>query len=688
MTRSYIFLILFVSLFIAERVCSQIPQTDPQQLVAEIIEELSSKSDKELDFTPIIEDLMNLVENPLPINVCSIEELSRLVFLSDFQVQSLWDYLQTNGPLLSVFEIQMINGFDQADILKMAPFISLSMPTDMDKLKNESWKGHHEISIKSGTVIENSVGYQNLSDSSKTRYLGSKYSMYTRYHYQSSDKVEWGLIADKDPGEQFFKGNNPKGFDYISGYFSVSNVGKIKKLIIGDFDAGFGQGLTFWSSLSAGKSSDPLGIRKRARGLIKHSSANENTFLRGVGVTYQIKKVEITAFGSYKKIDANLEDSIIIGETYFTSLPESGLHRTPSEIDSKNIIGEFIGGGNINYLGKKLKGGITFSHVKVDGNYVPDSTPYRLFEPSIAGRTNLGANLEGYFKNHHLFSEVAFTPNNQEYALLIGGLFRLSSLVNFSVLFRDYSRGYSISYTSAFGEGSGANNEMGLFSGISVLLAKSWKLSAYFDVFSYPWLRYRVNSPSTGYEYLVQTEYQFSPNFLGEVRFRSKKSEQNFTTELSNIIAVVPQRNQSARLQFTYTPGNMVMLRSRFDFSSFGSDSTKEEYGYSFSQDVGYTFSKFPLAISFRFSIFDTDSWNTRIYAYENDLLYSFSVPPYYSKGTRTYVMLKYTPSRYVDCWLRWSQTYYSDMTEIGQGLDLIKGNSKSDARIMVRIRF
>lgn len=675
--------LILLCLLMVQKGWPQVQQADPQQLVSEIIEELSSKSDKDLDFTPIIEDLMHLTEDPLKINICSIEDISRLVFLTDFQAQSLWDYIQANGPILSIYEIQMVNGFDQSDIQKMAPFISLSNSSNIDELKNTFWKGHHEITIKSGTVLEKPVGYQISSDSSRSRYLGSRNSIYTRYSYQSKDKVEWGLITDKDPGEQF-----KKGFDYLSGYFSVSNIGKVKKLIIGDFDAGFGQGLTFWSSLSAGKSSDLTGVRKRARGLVKHSSTNENTFLRGAGITYQIKKLDITAFGSYKKIDASLEDSTTNNEVYFTSLSESGLHRTTSEIGNKDALGEFIAGSNISYNGKAIKGGVTFSYVKIEGSYVADSTPYKLFESSIAGRTNIGANLEGYFKNHHLFGEAAIVPNNGEHALLMGGLFRLTSLVNFSMLARSYSRGYTNFYTSAFAEGSGSYNENGIFSGLSILLAKGWKLSAYFDIFSYPWLRYRVNFPSTGYEYLVQTEYKFSASFTGEVRYRFKKSDQNFTSDIAKMVAVIPQRNQSARLQFTYTPEEKLMLRSRFDFSEFGNDSTKTEYGYVFSQDIGYSHPRYPIAISFRFAIFDTDSWNTRIYNYENDLLYSFSVPAYYSKGTRTYMMLKYSPTNRIDCWVRWSQTYYSDMKEIGQGLDLINGNRKNDARIMVRVRF
>jgi len=151
---------------------------------------------------------------------------------------------------------------------------------------------------------------------------------------------------------------------------------------------------------------------------------------------------------------------------------------------------------------------------------------------------------------------------------------------------------------------------------------------------------------------------------------------------------VIPYRSRSARLQFTYAPEKQLMLRSRFDFSQYSSDSTQKENGYVLSQDIGYTHPKYPISVSFRFAIFDTDSWNTRIYSYESDMLYTFSVPAYYSKGTRIYILLKYRPANRIDCWLRWSQTYYSDLKEIGQGLDLIKGNQRNDIRVMVRVRF
>lgn len=687
--RSYLKIALvLLALSSSHKGWSQVTQVNTQQLIAEIIEEMSSKSENDIDFTPIIEDLTNLLDNPININECNLDDLSKLVFLSDFQIKGLWDYIHEKGPILSIYELQMVFGFEKDDIERLAPFITLEKPVEENSLKALITNGHHEISTKVGTVIEQQEGYRNSENTSASRYLGSKYSTYTRYSFQSKDKLEWGLIADKDAGEEFFKGTNSSGFDYLSGYVAISDMGLVKKLVIGDFDAEFGQGLTFWSSMSAGKSSDPLGIRKRARGLRKHSSTNENNFLRGVGITIPISILDFTLFGSYKKVDASLGDSLIDGESFYTSMPVSGFHRNASEIANKDLLNEMIAGGNIMFRGKRVKMGLTLSHVKIDGNFRVDSSLYKLFEPSMNGRTNLGLNIDGFLRNHHFFGEAAIEPSSKEHALLAGGLFKLSSLVDFSLLVRSYSRGYTNQYTSAFAEGSGPYNENGIMTGLSVLPAKGLKLSGYIDIFSFPWLKYRVDAPSTGYEYLLQADYKITPTLTSQVRYRSKNSEQNFVSSFSKVDIVISQHTQSARIQLTFTPDRQVKLKSRFDMSEFGSDSTQSEHGYAFAQDIEYDHPRIPISIACRFAIFDTDTWNTRIYCYESDMPYSYSVPAYYSKGTRVFLLLKFSPSRSIDCWVRWSQTYYSDLEEIGQGLDLINGNKKSDIRVVFKVRF
>jgi hypothetical protein len=88
-----------------------------------------------------------------------------------------------------------------------------------------------------------------------------------------------------------------------------------------------------------------------------------------------------------------------------------------------------------------------------------------------------------------------------------------------------------------------------------------------------------------------------------------------------------------------------------------------------------------------RYAIFDTDSYDSRIYAYESDILYAFSIPAYYSKGTRMYVNLKYTFKDFMDIWIKYSQTYYSDKNVISSGLTQINGNTKSEIKVQVKIK-
>ena len=105
-------------------------------------------------------------------------------------------------------------------------------------------------------------------------------------------------------------------------------------------------------------------------------------------------------------------------------------------------------------------------------------------------------------------------------------------------------------------------------------------------------------------------------------------------------------------------------------------------------QDVSYKFKSFPLNLSFRYALFDTDTYNAKLYAYENDVLYSFSIPAYYYKGTRTYLTARYQVSRNIDVWLRAAQWFYNNQESVSSGLNEIKGQSKTEVKAQIRIKF
>ena len=120
----------------------------------------------------------------------------------------------------------------------------------------------------------------------------------------------------------------------------------------------------------------------------------------------------------------------------------------------------------------------------------------------------------------------------------------------------------------------------------------------------------------------------------------------------------------------------------------YNKESEKEEKGFLFYQDITYKPIHNKYSGTFRFAVFDTDSYNSRIYTYENDVLYAYSVPAYYYKGTRYFLLFKCKILKNLEAWLRYSQTYISNKDNIGSGLNTINGNTKSEFKIQLRCKF
>jgi hypothetical protein len=59
--------------------------------------------------------------------------------------------------------------------------------------------------------------------------------------------------------------------------------------------------------------------------------------------------------------------------------------------------------------------------------------------------------------------------------------------------------------------------------------------------------------------------------------------------------------------------------------------------------------------------LFNTDDWDSRIYTYENDLLYSFSIPSLAGRGSRSYIMLKYEIGEIAEIRVKYGFTSYAE---------------------------
>lgn len=113
-----------------------------------------------------------------------------------------------------------------------------------------------------------------------------------------------------------------------------------------------------------------------------------------------------------------------------------------------------------------------------------------------------------------------------------------------------------------------------------------------------------------------------------------------------------------------------------------------KEKGYMAYQDVEWTMTNMPLSFKIRYTIFSTDSYETSIYAYEDDVLYSFSAPALNEEGSRYYLLMGWTINENISTWLRYASSKFDGEGPIGSGLTAINDNHSSEIKAMLRFKF
>jgi len=97
---------------------------------------------------------------------------------------------------------------------------------------------------------------------------------------------------------------------------------------------------------------------------------------------------------------------------------------------------------------------------------------------------------------------------------------------------------------------------------------------------------------------------------------------------------------------------------------------------------------KIPVSFAFRIAWFNTGSYNSRIYAYEQDLSSGFSFAPLYMSGYRTYLMIRYDINRYLSLRFRISQINYAGKESISTGLDELQGSARTELKLQLAAHF
>jgi len=627
--------IIFLALLSGNTFCQEIKTSER---IAAIAEELAA-DESDPGAADLFSDwLFDLTTDPVKINSGEEKEISRLFFLTDFQVKILVDYVKNSGKIVSSYEIANIPGFDRESAEMMIPFITLiEKPATL-----------RESTRLRQTLLSDFIYKNNISD---TPLLGSPWKILTKYKFTSGN-ISGGFTGKKDAGEKLISGKPPLP-DFLSGYLTYNGTGIIRHIIIGDYSARFGQGTNINTGIRSGLSLTTQGYLTGRSEIRPYTSTDENNFFRGAATQLSIRNFDLSVFLSVNKIDATLNDTIDSSNQSIKSFYKTGLHTTSGTILKKDAVRETNYGVNFFYNFNNLRAGIILTETRFALPVIPDPV-----EPAdkynFTGRTNTIYTLyyNSLFKRFIFFGELS-NSGGKKYAFVQGVSFRPADRLNINLLYSNYSPGYISIHGNGPAGSSAGNDEYGILGNFTFEAAKFLFISAGSDLKYYPWLRYRCSAPSLSKRHEIRIKYLPSQKLMFETLYDFRLSmvdspdENKIPTQINIIV-------QTVKWNIRYSPSDYLTLSTRVDYKIVKPSNSK---GMLLLQDINLRFRKFPVSMWIRYAIFNTGGYDSGLYTWENDLLNSFSIPVLYGTGNRAYILASWRISDKAELRIKYGAT-------------------------------
>ena len=625
--------------------------------------------------------LSELHERPLDLNQATREQLLQFPFMSVAAVEGILEYIALNGPMRSLGELRLVNHLSLREQEWLRFFVTVSpLETPQSTDTTHRWWGRsrHELVTRVDIPCYNREGW------SWSRGIAHN----LRYTWQQGRHLDVGLRLEKDAGEQLFTREAPF-WDSYGGHVTLKEIGPVRQIIVGDFKAGFGEGLVLNNGFRFGKTS--MSLWRTTNGLRPHRTTDEVNFLRGVAGTLAFgREWSLTALYSIRSLDAtvNKDNSV-------SSINTSGLHRTDSERARKGTLGSQTTALHLaktfhlrstSVSPSSLSVGATGMFQYYDHQFRQSAALYRQIYPIGYLFGAVSANYG--FQSSHLMvnGETArsFDQRGGGWATLNKAAWRFSPQTQLAVIQRFYSKDYYSPHASAFSENSRVQNESGVAVQFDAERLGPFALRAFFDYFYSPWPRYTMSRYSSGWEGLLQTSWQPRKGRQLVLRYRVKSKEQSDRRHYSHQL----RASYYHRLSSLWDAQLSAFLH-RYHQPAQGEASSGSSTGFAVMPQVSCHTRDERLRWSLTAVWFHTDGYDSRLYLYEPSLFQTFGMQQLYGHGQRLATTLRYSTANG-----RWSAqikagvTHYTDRDEISSGPLLISSCWKTDLQMSLKMNF
>lgn len=621
----------------------------------------------------LVDALERLRDSPLDINGASEEELSQIPGLDPSLARRIVD-CRSRTAFASVNDLLQIEGVDDALLSALKPFITVRTTTrSTSKLSSV---------VKLRTRVSRSLSDQRAM--AGNGFLGSAEKVYSRTTAKVAERgagsherqrgeqkdpsMELGFLTEKDPGE-------PKYADFVSAYAHVTLPSSGIRLILGDFGVDAAHGEVFSSSGSYARRSDALAYGGLTKEGVRPSLASESSENgRGAAVSWSRDRILIYLFLSSRWREVVLDSSRAV-----KSWDVDGYHRTERELSGSDQVREKTLGVRARMrLAEYLNCGVSWYALKFNRDVLcPGKEEFR-----VSGTYAAGFDL-ALTAGSSLFSAEFAHRMGEVRSCVVA--YSWSPERSFATSLRVKARGGDGGWSLDRGIGRGSGDTK---SNLEVTCAArfrpvSWlRVAASFEQFRIPEYSSANVLPGSGYEVILNAEIKPAENIGLELRYRQKAKPAYEVLPtgngLENRIDGM-EKQTKARASLTVIVMNAVQSRSRLEFSEvrqrFG---TVIDRGFMMYQEC--SFQVLPsLSLSLRGIAYETTSYESRIYEFEEDLPGAFQNPAFYGRGFRWFVRGEIQCGSWLACSVKYA---HSEMCAIDHaGIEKELGQSRLDER-------
>lgn len=628
-----------------------------------IIEELLEDSSQDLDEAENLDLIEYLIKNPIGINTASINDLKNIPYLTHASAAAIIRYRNLHGGIYSADEMKNIESVGGEVIEKIIPFIFFEKK---EKILAAETPLIDNIKFSYRFRVLNDLQERKAFEEKK--YSGTPQKYYNRFLLGLSNKISTGVLVEKDAGEKSLS-------DFYAFHLNIKEISFVENFIAGDFVYEFGQGLAMWGPYSFSKGSDAIGtVTKNGRLSVPYLSTDENQFFRGAAAKINFNNFSFSPFYSYRLLDASIDTTT----NMINSLLLDGYHRTTSEMLKKDAVAEKVFGISAQYFfDGDLKIGLLYYNSRFNKKFEETYTggkPVSNFE-LLSASYSVSLN--------KLFLSGEFSYDKRSAASINNAEFSIDKNLSLIFSFRNFPKNYFSPHGRSFGEKGTAQNETGFYTGCRIS-TNYGTINVYYDQFKFPVTSTSYLFPAKGKEFLV---YYTNKIFRdAEIRFRYKNKMKELVEEVNSGLGTSNRTSQNFRAELLYKADKNINMKSRIEYVTLTpTRNLHAENGYLIFQEIKYT--PLPkLNIYARLTFFSTDSYNSRLYVFENDLTGVMSNPALYGEGLRWYLLASYETKYGVKISFKYSELFKPDEITLGSGDSEIDGNV--DNKISLQLDF